>query len=32
LAEAQGQLWLLQQSFTTAALPEAARQKLIELT
>jgi len=32
LAEVQGQLRLLQQSFTTAALPEAARQKLIELT
>lgn len=31
LAEVQGQLRLLQQSFTTAALPEAARQKLIEL-
>jgi hypothetical protein len=28
----QGQLRLLQQSFTTAALPEATRQKLIELT
>ncbi len=32
LAEVQGQLRLLQQSFATAALPEAARQKLIELT
>ena len=32
LAEVQGQLRLLQQSFVTAALPEAARQKLIELT
>ena len=32
LAEVQSQLRLLQQSFTTAALPEAARQKLIELT
>ena len=32
LAEVQGQLRLLQQSFTTAALPELARQKLIELT
>jgi len=32
LAEVQGQLRQLQQSFTTAALPEAARQKLIELT
>lgn len=32
LAEVQGQLRLLQKSFTTAALPEAARQKLIELT
>lgn len=32
LAEVQGQLRLLQQSFAAAALPEAARQKLIELT
>ncbi len=32
LAEVQGQLRLMQQSFATAALPEAARQKLIELT
>jgi hypothetical protein len=32
LAEVQSQLRQLQQSFTTAALPEAARQKLIELT
>jgi len=32
LAEVQGQLRLLQQSFSTAALPEVARQKLIELT
>lgn len=32
LAEVQGQLRLLQQSFTSAALPEAAQQKLIELT
>lgn len=32
LAEVQGQLRLLQQSFSTAALPEPARQKLIELT
>ncbi len=32
LAEVQGQLRLLQQSFATAALPEAARQKLLELT
>ena len=32
LAEVQGQLRLLQQSFATAALPAAARQKLIELT
>ncbi|TGE18950.1 hypothetical protein [Hymenobacter elongatus] len=32
LAEVQGQLRLLQQSFATAALPEAARQKLSNLT
>jgi len=32
LAEAQGQLRLLQQSFAASALPETARQKLIELT
>ena len=32
LAEVQGQLRLLQLSFTHAALPEAAKQKLIELT
>ncbi|SHK51904.1 hypothetical protein [Hymenobacter psychrotolerans] len=32
LAEVQGQLRQLQQSFAAAALPEAARQKLIELT
>lgn len=32
LAEVQGQLRQLQQSFTAAALPEAARQQLIELT
>lgn len=32
LAEVQGQLRLLQLSFTQAALPEAAKQKLIELT
>jgi len=32
LAAVQGQLRLLEQSFATAALPEAARQKLIELT
>lgn len=32
LAEVQGQLRQLQQSFTTAVLPEVARQKLIELT
>lgn len=32
LAEVQGQLRLLQQSFAAATLPEAARQKLIELT
>ncbi len=32
LAEVQGQLRQLQQSFATAALPEAARQNLIELT
>ena len=32
LAEVQGQLRLLQQSFTASALPEAAKQKLIELT
>ena len=32
LAEVQGQLRLLQQSFAAAALPEAARQKLIALT
>ena len=32
LAEVQGQLRQLQRSFAAAALPEAARQKLIELT
>ncbi|WBO85755.1 hypothetical protein [Hymenobacter yonginensis] len=32
LAEVQGQLRQLQQSFTAATLPEPARQKLIELT
>lgn len=32
LAEVQGQLRVLQLSFTQAALPEAAKQKLIELT
>ena len=32
LAEVQGQLRLLQLSFTQSALPEAAKQKLIELT
>jgi len=32
LAEVQGQLRLLQLSFTSAALPEAAKKKLIELT
>jgi len=32
LAEVQGQLRQLQQSFVASALPEAARQKLIELT
>lgn len=32
LAEVQGQLRLLQLSFTASALPEAAKQKLIELT
>jgi hypothetical protein len=32
LAEVQGQLRLLQLSFTHAALPEAAKQQLIELT
>lgn len=32
LAEVQGQLRQLQQSFAAATLPEAARQKLIELT
>ena len=32
LAEVQGQLRHLQQSFTQAALPETAKQKLIELT
>ena len=32
LAEVQGQLRQLQQSFAAAALPEAARQKLMELT
>lgn len=32
LAEVQGQLRLLQLSFTQAVLPEAAKQKLIELT
>lgn len=32
LAEVHGQLRLLQQSFTASALPEAAKQKLIELT
>jgi hypothetical protein len=32
LAEVQGQLRILAQSFATAALPEAAKQKLIELT
>ena len=32
LAEVQGQLRLLQQSFITAALPEPAWQKLLELT
>jgi hypothetical protein len=32
LAEVQGQLRILAQSFATAALPEVAKQKLIELT
>ena len=32
LAEVQGQLRLLQLSFTASALPEAAKQKLIKLT
>lgn len=32
LAEVQGQLRLLQQSFAASALPEAAKQKLIEIT